>query len=79
MARLHCIMLSPKGMVGSIDPLYMIYSNYSIGDTAVALLKAGAETDKKDVDGHLALDLAPDAQVGSLVSYFQELSELSVF
>lgn len=35
-----------------------------IGDTAVALLKAGAETDKKDVDGHLALELAPDSQVG---------------
>jgi 26S proteasome non-ATPase regulatory subunit 10 len=36
----------------------------STGDTAVALLKAGAETDKKDVDGFLAIDLAPDAQVG---------------
>jgi 26S proteasome non-ATPase regulatory subunit 10 len=34
-----------------------------IGDTAIALLKAGAETDKKDVDGFLALDLAPDKQV----------------
>ena len=33
------------------------------GDTAVALLKAGAETDKKDADGMLALDLAPDRDV----------------
>jgi 26S proteasome non-ATPase regulatory subunit 10 len=33
------------------------------GDTVVALLKEGAETDKKDVDGFLALDLVPDAQV----------------
>lgn len=33
------------------------------GDTAVALLRAGAETDKKDVDGFLAMDLAPDSQV----------------
>ncbi|KAI9735016.1 MAG: hypothetical protein M1818_006593 [Claussenomyces sp. TS43310] len=33
------------------------------GDTAVALLKAGAEPDKKDVDGLLAMDLAPDPQV----------------
>jgi len=33
------------------------------GDTAVALLKAGAETDKKDGDGLMALELAPDAQV----------------
>ncbi|OAA61159.1 proteasome regulatory particle subunit [Niveomyces insectorum RCEF 264] len=35
------------------------------GDTAVALLKAGAETDKKDREGCLALDLAPDKEVGS--------------
>lgn len=41
--------------------------NYLIGDTAVALLKAGAETDKKDIDGYLALDLAPDAQVSWLI------------
>lgn len=37
------------------------------GDTAVALLKAGAETDKKDVDGFLAIDLAPDSQVHLLI------------
>ncbi len=37
-----------------------------IGDTAVALLKAGAETDKKDVDGCLAIDLAPDSQASSI-------------
>ena len=35
------------------------------GDTAVALLKAGAENDKKDMDGCLALDLAPDKEVCS--------------
>jgi hypothetical protein len=29
----------------------------------VALLKAGAEIDKKDSDGMLALDLAPDVAV----------------
>ena len=33
------------------------------GDTAVALLKAGAEFDREDGDGHLAIDLAPDAKV----------------
>ena len=33
------------------------------GDTAVVLLKAGAETDKRDVDGNLAIDLAPDKKV----------------
>lgn len=40
------------------------------GDTALVLLKAGAETDKKDATGALALDLAPDAKVS--------LPELSV-
>lgn len=29
----------------------------------MALLKAGAEADKKDADGHTALDLAPDKEV----------------
>lgn len=29
----------------------------------MALLKAGAETGKRDVDGFLALDLAPDKEV----------------
>ncbi|KAI0141294.1 ankyrin repeat-containing domain protein [Pestalotiopsis sp. NC0098] len=33
------------------------------GAAAVALIKAGAETDKRDADGHLALDLAPDKEV----------------
>jgi len=36
-----------------------------IGDTAVALLKAGAATDKKEVEGNVALDLAPDKGVCS--------------
>jgi 26S proteasome non-ATPase regulatory subunit 10 len=36
---------------------------FHLGDTAIALLKAGAETDRKDVDGYLAIDLAPDKQV----------------
>lgn len=38
-------------------------ANLGIGDTAVALIKAGAELDKKDMDGNLALDLAPDKAV----------------
>jgi 26S proteasome non-ATPase regulatory subunit 10 len=33
------------------------------GDTAMVLIKAGAEVDKKDVDGHLAIELAPDSKV----------------
>jgi 26S proteasome non-ATPase regulatory subunit 10 len=34
------------------------------GDAAIILLKAGAEADKKDSEGRLAIDLAPDAKVG---------------
>ncbi len=33
------------------------------GDTALSLLRAGAEVDKIDADGNLAIDLAPDAKV----------------
>lgn len=36
------------------------------GDAALELLKAGAETDKRDVDGHLAIDLAPDSKVSKI-------------
>ncbi|RFU35410.1 hypothetical protein B7463_g1008, partial [Scytalidium lignicola] len=42
------------------------------GDAAVALLKAGAEIDKRDVDGYLALDLAPDKQV---LKFIQQSAE----
>lgn len=38
------------------------------GDAAVVLLKAGAETDKKDSTGALALDLAPDAKVREYIT-----------
>ena len=34
------------------------------GDAAMSLLRAGAEADKRDSDGYLAIDLAPDKQVG---------------
>ncbi|KAF7172238.1 hypothetical protein CNMCM5623_004452 [Aspergillus felis] len=34
------------------------------GDAAITLLKAGAEADKKDSEGHLAIEMAPDARVG---------------
>lgn len=33
------------------------------GDTAIFIIKAGAETDRKDADGNLAIDLAPDTKV----------------
>lgn len=34
------------------------------GDAAVTLLKAGADSTKRDRDGLLAIDLAPDREVG---------------
>ncbi|KAL8781654.1 MAG: hypothetical protein Q9213_005919 [Squamulea squamosa] len=37
------------------------------GDTALVLLKAGAEVDKVDVDGHLAIDLAPDTKIKKFI------------
>ena len=36
-------------------------------DAALVLLKAGADTDKKDNQGALAIDLAPDAKVRNYV------------
>lgn len=33
------------------------------GDTAVLLLKRGAESDKKDSEGKLPIELAPDKKV----------------
>lgn len=37
------------------------------GDTALELLKAGAETDRKDGNGALAINLAPDAKIRSYI------------
>ena len=45
----------------SLDLIVAISEGH--GDAAMALLKAGAEFDKRDVDGHLALELAPDEKV----------------
>lgn len=42
------------------------------GDAAVALLKAGAETDKQDLEGKLALDLAPDKEVRKYIERMAE-------
>ena len=71
--KLLCIMLLLKVMVsfslrrsGSVKGVNLGLM-VETGDTAVALLKAGAETDKKDVDGFLALELAPDAQVRKFI------------
>jgi 26S proteasome non-ATPase regulatory subunit 10 len=49
------------------------------GDTALALLKAGAETDKKDVDGFLAIDLAPDGKVSCSSSSYHIMCSTNRF
>lgn len=43
-----------------------MYRLIDLGDTAVALIKAGAERDKKDMDGYLAFQLAPDKDVSNI-------------
>ncbi|KAH6707646.1 ankyrin repeat-containing domain protein [Leptodontidium sp. 2 PMI_412] len=48
------------------------------GDTAVALLKAGADTEKKDNDGFLALDLAPDSQVKKYILKTAEMEGIEI-
>ncbi|EHA17920.1 hypothetical protein ASPNIDRAFT_137276, partial [Aspergillus niger ATCC 1015] len=37
------------------------------GDAAITLLKAGAEADKRDSNGVLAIDMAPDSKVRSYI------------
>lgn len=48
------------------------------GDVALVLLKAGAETDKRDVDGRLAIQLAPDQKVRDFVLRSAELEGIDV-
>ncbi|KAH7380861.1 ankyrin repeat-containing domain protein [Cadophora sp. MPI-SDFR-AT-0126] len=48
------------------------------GDTAVALLKAGADAEKKDNDGFLALDLAPDSQVKKYILKAAEMEGIEI-
>lgn len=45
----------------SLTPLQAIAEGH--GDAALLLLKSGAETDKRDVDEQLAINLAPDTKV----------------
>ncbi|CAF9930466.1 MAG: hypothetical protein GOMPHAMPRED_005663 [Gomphillus americanus] len=48
------------------------------GDAALVLLKAGAESDKKDVDGNLAINLAPDAKIRKFVLQSAEREGIDV-
>lgn len=39
------------------------------GDAAILLLKSGAETEKRDGEGRLAIDLVPDDKVSELLIF----------
>ncbi|EXJ76712.1 26S proteasome non-ATPase regulatory subunit 10 [Cladophialophora psammophila CBS 110553] len=63
------LLLENKSPINATDmdghtPLHHAISE-GHGHVAVELLKAGAETDKKDHEGRLAIDCAPDAKVRS--------------
>lgn len=48
------------------------------GDAAIMLLKAGAEPEKRDSEGRLAIDLAPDTKVGLSYTEINICCSLSV-
>ncbi|KAB8068184.1 ankyrin repeat-containing domain protein [Aspergillus leporis] len=48
------------------------------GEAAITLLKAGAETDKKDINGVLAIDMAPDASVRSYIRQTAEMEGIEI-
>ncbi|KAK5628187.1 hypothetical protein RRF57_003902 [Xylaria bambusicola] len=61
---LHHAVAEGHGMISPfLSTVEDMQAHVVIGHVAIALLKAGAETDKKDADGYLALELAPDKQV----------------
>ncbi|KAK6594171.1 hypothetical protein ACHAPC_010015 [Botrytis cinerea] len=68
--------LNPTDVAGQTPLHHAVAEGH--GDTAVALLKAGAETDKKDVDGCLALDLAPDSQVKKYIVQWAEMEGIDL-
>lgn len=65
------LMLENKSPLNATDISGLTALHHAIseghGDTALVLLKAGAETDKRDVDGNLAIDLAPDKKIRQFI------------
>ncbi|KAM0794613.1 gankyrin [Usnea florida] len=65
------LMLENKSPLNATDISGLTALHHAIsegrGDTAVVLLRAGAETDKRDVDGNLAIDLAPDKKIRQFI------------
>ncbi|KAE8364206.1 ankyrin repeat-containing domain protein [Aspergillus caelatus] len=48
------------------------------GEAAITLLKAGAETDTKDANGILAIDMAPDASVREYIRQTAEMEGIEI-
>ncbi|KAE8157003.1 ankyrin repeat-containing domain protein [Aspergillus tamarii] len=48
------------------------------GEAAITLLKAGAETDKKDANGIFAIDMAPDASVREYIRQTAEMEGIEI-
>lgn len=65
------LMLENKSPLNATDISGLTALHHAIsegrGDTAVVLLRAGAETDKRDVDGNLAINLAPDKKIRQFI------------
>jgi len=65
------LLLEAKSPLNATDIDGMTALHHAIseghGDAALLLLQAGAETDKKDQEGRLALDLAPDAKTRKFI------------
>ncbi|KAK1150156.1 putative ankyrin-repeat protein [Aspergillus melleus] len=66
-AIINILLKDGKSPVNATDIDGMTALHHAIceghGDAAITLLKAGAETDKRDADGRLAIDMAPDGKV----------------
>ncbi|KAH8425921.1 ankyrin repeat domain-containing protein [Aspergillus melleus] len=66
-AIINILLKDGKSPVNATDMDGMTALHHAIceghGDAAITLLKAGAETDKRDADGRLAIDMAPDGKV----------------
>ncbi|KAL9063565.1 MAG: hypothetical protein Q9157_008181 [Trypethelium eluteriae] len=76
------LMLDNKSPVNSTDIDGSTALHHAIaeghGDTAVELLKAGAETDKRDNNAQLAINLAPDTKVRNFVLQSAELEGIEL-
>ncbi|KAL8672903.1 MAG: hypothetical protein Q9168_002657 [Polycauliona sp. 1 TL-2023] len=61
------LLLDNKSPVNATDAAKYTALHHGHGDTALILLKAGAEVDKLDADGKLAIDLAPDTKIKKFI------------